>query len=50
MRTHSINLYENFNLNMTLKEHIIIDTYRDYFEWTGRTMRITNGEFVESSH
>ena len=43
-------LYENFNLNMTLKVHIILHHYNDYFDWTGRTMRLTNGEFVESSH
>ena len=43
-------LYENFHLNMTLKVHIILHHYHDYFDWTGRTMRFTNGEFVESSH
>ena len=43
-------LYENVGLNMTLKIHIILDHYKDYFEWTAKTFRHTNGEFVESSH
>ena len=41
---------ENFHLSMTLKVHIILHHYHDYFDWTGRTMRFTNGEFVESSN
>ena len=40
-------LYENFNLNMTLKVNIVIHHYSDYFDWTGRTMHFTNGEFVD---
>ena len=24
--------------------------HSDYFDWTGRTMHFTHGEFVESSH
>ena len=43
-------LYNNFGLNMTLKVHIIFHHYEDYFDWTGVTLRYTNGEFVESSH
>ena len=35
-------LYEEFNLPMTLKIHVIIDHYSDYFVWTGRTMKYTN--------
>ena len=35
---------------MTLKVHIIIHHYFDYFELTGQNMRSTNGEFVESTH
>ena len=35
---------------MSLKVHIIIHHYRDYFEWTGKNFRYTNGEFVEASH
>ena len=29
-------LFENFNLNMSLKVHIIIHHYQDYFEWRGK--------------
>ena len=29
-------LYDNFNLNMTLKVHIILHHYQDYFDWTGK--------------
>ena len=39
-------LQDNFRLNMTLKVHIILNHYQDYFDWTG----FTNGEFVESGH
>ena len=43
-------LYEEFNLPMTLKIHVIIDHYSDYFMWTGRTMKYTNAEFTETAH
>jgi hypothetical protein len=43
-------LYYNYGLNMTLKIHVILDDYKDYFDWTNKTFRYTNGEFVESSH
>ena len=43
-------LYEEFNLPMTLKIHVIIDHYSDYFSWTGRTMKYTNAEFTETAH
>ena len=43
-------LFENFNLNMTLKVHIILHHYKDYFDMTQKSMRFTNGEFVESTH
>ena len=43
-------LFENFKLNMTLKIHIILHHYKDYFDMTQKSMRFTNGEFVESSH
>ena len=43
-------LFENFNLNMTLKVHIILHHYQDYFDMTQKSMRFTNGEFVESMH
>ena len=43
-------LYDHFNLNMTLKIHVIFHHYEDYFDMTGKTMKYTNGEFVESCH
>ena len=43
-------LYKNFKLNMSLKTHIVLHHYRDYFDWTGKTFMHTNGEFVESTH
>ena len=43
-------LYEEFNLPMTLKIHVIIDHYSDYFQWTNKTMRMTNSEFTETAH
>ena len=35
---------------MNLKVCIIVDHYKEYFNLTGKTLRHTNGEFVESSH
>ena len=35
-------LYEEFNLPMTLKIHVIIHHYSEYFQWTGKTMKYTN--------
>ena len=35
---------------MSLKTHIIYHHYEDYFSWTGKTLRYTNGEFVEATH
>ena len=43
-------LYEEFTLPMTLKIHVIIDHYSDYFQWTNQTMRLTNAEFTETAH
>ena len=43
-------LYEEFKLPMTLKIHVIIDHYSDYFMWTGKTMKYTNAEFTETAH
>ena len=34
----------------TLKVHIILHHYKDYFDMTQKSMRFTNGEFVESTH
>ena len=47
---HFYNLYTEFNLSLTLKCHIIIHHYLYFFEKTGKTMRLTNGEFTESCH
>ena len=35
---------------MTLKIHVIVHHYKDYFEWTSKTMRYTNAEFIETAH
>ena len=39
-------LFENFNLNMTLKVHIILHHYQDYFDTEINEIY----QFVESSH
>ena len=39
-------LFENFNLNMTLKVQIFLH----HFDMTQKSLRFTNGEFVESTH
>ena len=36
-------VYENFNLPLTLKIHVIVDHYADYFKETGKNFRLTNG-------
>ena len=43
-------LYEHFNLPMTLKIHVIVDHYADYFKETGKNFRLTNGEHHEAIH
>ena len=43
-------LYENFNLNMTLKTHVVLHHYAWYFKTTGKNFRYTNGEFFEAAH
>ena len=43
-------LYEEFHLPMTIKIHVILDHYQDYFKWTNKTMRLTNEEFTETAH
>ena len=35
---------------MTLKIHVIIDHYSDYFQWAILTMRLTYAEFTETAH
>ena len=39
-----------YELSMTLKVHIIIHHYQYYFTKSGQTMKMTNGEFVETCH
>ena len=43
-------LYDNIDLNMTLKVHVILHHFSQYFDITNSTMRDTNGEFVETLH
>ena len=43
-------LNEEFKLSMTLKIHVILEHYSDYFRWTGKTMKFTNAEFTETAH
>ena len=42
--------FEEFKLPMTLKIHVILDHYHDYFDWTNKTMRYTNAEITETAH
>ena len=43
-------LYDKFKMNMTLKIHVIVDHYGDYFKETGKNFRFTNGEHHEAIH
>ena len=43
-------LNEEFKLPMTLKIHVILEHYSDYFEWTGKTKKYTNAKFTETAH
>ena len=43
-------LYTDFKLPMTLKIHVIVDHYSDYFKETGNFFRKTNGEHHEAIH
>ena len=36
-------------MNMSLKTRIIFHHYEDYFTWTGKNFRYTDGEFVEAT-
>ena len=36
--------------HMTLEIHVILNHYADYFFWANKTLRHTNGEFVEQAH
>ena len=43
-------LFEEYMLPMTLKIHVVIDQYIDYFQWRILTMRLTYAEFTETAH
>ena len=43
-------LYTDFKLPMTLKIHVIVDHYSDYFKEIGKFFRKTNGEHHEAIH
>ena len=43
-------MYEEFNLPMTLKIHVILDHYTEYFEWTKNAIIYTNAEFSQTVH
>ena len=43
-------LYDKLKINMTLKIHVIVDHYGDYFKETGKNFRFTNGEHHEAIH
>ena len=43
-------LYENFDMNITLKTHVIFNHNSYYFQWTGKTLRHTNMEILFRQH
>ena len=43
-------LYEEFEVNETLKTHVILEHFSYYFKNNGTNFRITNGEFFEAAH
>ena len=43
-------MFMDYKLNMTLKGHVVVHHFVEYFELTGKTMKETNGEFVETLH
>ena len=43
-------VHQDHKVPMTLKIHVIYHHYRDYFDWTGKTLKYNNGEFCESTH
>ena len=44
------NVHQLFGLSETLKVHVILSHYSDYFELTGKTFKETNGEHHEALH
>ena len=49
-RTNFDYLYGEFNIPMTLKIHVIVHHYKEYFEWNNKTMRFTDAKFTETAH
>ena len=43
-------LFDIFGLNMTLKVHIILHHFKEYFDLAGKARMHINGEFVDSAH
>ena len=43
-------LYEEFNVNETLKTHVILEHFEYYFKNAGTNFRVTNGEYFEAAH
>ena len=43
-------LYDKFKINMTLKIHVVVDHYGDYFKQTGTNFKFTNDEHHEAIH
>ena len=43
-------VYELFHMNMTLKIHVIIHHYADFFKSTGKNMKTIIGEHHEALH
>ena len=41
-------LYDKFKINMTLKVHVIVDHFGDYFKETVKKFKFTNGEHHEA--
>ena len=40
----------DFNVNETLKTHVILEHFAYYFKNSGTNFRTTNGEFFEAAH
>ena len=43
-------VHELFDVSETLKIHVILNHYSDYFEMTGKIFKETNGEHHEALH
>lgn len=45
-----ISFMTSFSIHMTLKIHVIVDHYGDYFKQTGTNFKFTNDEHHEAIH